>query len=323
MYHVKKYAIADASQWNKFVAEAKNATFLFHRDFMEYHQDCFEDFSLLVYKEEKLIAVLPANISGNIVYSHQGLTYGGLLVSDKLKLREVTHCLHAVLEFCRQEGIEKVQLKELPAIYTQVPNDELQYLLFILEAKLVRRDTLSVLNLTQRPKVSKDRIAGNKRAIKHELQIREVDDFSAFWETILIPNLQKKHDALPVHTLAEITLLKKRFPNQIRQFNVYKNDVIVAGTTIFETEHVAHSQYISGNEDKNTLGSLDALHMYLIDTVFKDKLYFDFGISNENQGQQINEGLNYWKEGFGARTITQDFYEIDLKNNSKLETIFK
>ena len=47
-----------------------------------------------------------------------------------------------------------------------------------------------------------------------------------------------------------------------------------------------------------------------------------FGTSNENQGKHINEGLNFWKEGFGARTITQDFHEIDLGNINKLDTIF-
>ena len=161
-----------------------------------------------------------------------------------------------------------------------------------------------------------------KEQKKHELVVKEVEDFSAFWDQILIPNLTSKHGTKPVHSLSEITQLKHRFPKNIRQFNVYKDNNIVAGTTIFETKYVAHSQYISGNEDKNTLGSLDFLHSYLINNVFKEKMHFDFGISNENHGKQINEGLNYWKEGFGARTITQDFYDIDLNDIDKLDTIF-
>jgi hypothetical protein len=70
------------------------------------------------------------------------------------------------------------------------------------------------------------------------------------------------------------------------------------------------------------LGSLDFLHVHLLNDVFQDKMYFDFGISNENQGKNINEGLHYWKEGFGARTMTQDFYEIDVQHHHKLDTIF-
>jgi hypothetical protein len=96
---------------------------------------------------------------------------------------------------------------------------------------------------------------------------------------------------------------------------------LVAGTTIFESELVAHSQYISGNSIKNELGSLDFLHNTLISYTFKDKKYFDFGISNENQGKNINEGLLYWKESFGARTIVQNFYEIETKNYKLLENV--
>ena len=75
--------------WNDFVANAKNATFLFHRDFMEYHSDRFQDFSLLVLDEkENIKAILPANISANKVYSHQGLTYGGIVIDSKIKLEK-------------------------------------------------------------------------------------------------------------------------------------------------------------------------------------------------------------------------------------------
>jgi hypothetical protein len=95
----------------------------------------------------------------------------------------------------------------------------------------------------------------------------------------------------------------------------------VAGTTIFESQNVAHCQYISGDENKNALGSLDFLHHHLITKVFKDKRYFDFGSSNEDNGMKINEGLQYWKEGFGARTIIHEFYSIKTENANLLMDI--
>jgi len=103
--------------------------------------------------------------------------------------------------------------------------------------------------------------------------------------------------------------------------NIYYEDEIVAGTTIFVTDNVVHSQYISCNEDKNQLGSLDFLHNYLIKNVFKDKTYFDFGISHEDNGQKINQGLLYWKESFGANSVKQDFYEVVTKNYTLLDSI--
>jgi hypothetical protein len=243
---------------------------------MEYHSDRFEDHSLLIFKEEKLVALVPANRVDTTIHSYQGLTYGGLVVNEKLKLPDFTTCLKTVLEYLKENNFQKLHLKLLPSIYSWFPNDELNYLLFILEAKLVRRDALSVVQMQHRPKVSKDRIKGYKRAVKHQLVVKEVFDFDDFWNTILIPNLQERYGVKPVHSLAEIQKLQGIFPKNIRQFNVYKDDVIVAGTTIFETEHVAHSQYISGNQENNTLGSLDFLHLHLIDEIFKDKMYFDF-----------------------------------------------
>ena len=321
-YQVVKYDSSNYLIWNEFVAKAKNATFLFHRDFMEYHQDRFEDFSLLVFDDnQELQAVVPANVANRQVFSHQGLTYGGIIVHQKTRLSDFIFIVKSVLEYWNSFGIQKATFKELPAIYHQFPSNEMQYILFVLQGNLVRRDVLSVVELTNTITFSRDRKNGIKRGSKHNLMVEETTDFSSFWNEILIPNLAEKHQAKPVHTLEEIQFLKSKFPNNIRQFNVYQNNKIVAGTTIFETSLVAHSQYISGNSDKNELGSLDFLHDFLISNVFKDKKYFDFGISNENQGKNINEGLLYWKESFGARTITQDFYEIETSKFSKLDEI--
>ena len=289
---------------------------------MEYHQDRFEDYSQLIFEDNQLVAVFPANKVGNTIYSHQGLTYGGLVLSKTIKFSSVFKAFKALLETFKNDGFETIHLKTIPSIYHTLPTDEIHYILFLLDAQLTRRDALSVIDLKNTIKISKNRLEGCKRAIKQQLQIKEVDTFDDFWTQILEVNLQQKHHAKPVHSLEEITLLKKKFPKNIRQFNVYKDDVIVAGTTIFESKQVAHSQYISANEDKNTLGSLDFLHHHLITEVFLQKPYFDFGISNENNGKHINEGLHYWKEGFGARTITQDFYQIKISNVFKLENVF-
>jgi len=156
---------------------------------------------------------------------------------------------------------------------------------------------------------------------KAGLIIKEDDEFDAFWNSILIPNLKNKHAVNPVHTLEEIKLLKQYFPENIKQYNVYENDRIVAGTTIFISKEVAHSQYISADQDKNITGSLDFLHNYLLTDVFKHKSYFDFGVSNENNGLNVNSGLQYWKEGFGARGIAQDFYQLKIANYTRLDNV--
>ncbi|MFC6097758.1 GNAT family N-acetyltransferase [Flavobacterium qiangtangense] len=320
-YTVRKYQPEDYSKWNAFIGNAKNATFLFHRDFMEYHKDRFEDYSLIVLDGENWVAVLPANVVGNEIFSHQGLTYGGLIYTNKLKQFSVISALKTTLSFLEKNQISKLTIKCVPSIYADFPADELLYSLFLSEAKLVRRDSLSVIDLQKGFHISKGRMEGVVKGIKSDLKVIEKTDFEDFWNEILIPSLERKHNAKPVHSLEEIKFLHSKFPKNIRQFNVYKEDKIVAGTTIFESKNVVHSQYISANEDKNGIGSLDFLHHYLITEIFKEKTFFDFGISNENQGKKLNNGLSFWKESFGARTIIQDFYEVETKNFIKLENI--
>ncbi|SFN94882.1 hypothetical protein SAMN04487989_10723 [Bizionia echini] len=320
-YVVKFYEPSYYSHWNKLVHTAKNATFLFHRDFMDYHQDRFQDASVIVFKNSKPIALFPANKTENTIFSHQGLTYGGLVYGLKLKFQTVLEIFKHLLQFYKSEGFDFLQIKQLPEIYASAPNDELDYLMFLLDAKLTRRDVLSVVKPAEEIAFSKDRKDGVKRAVKNKLIVKNDNFFDSFWNTILIPNLKEKHQTKPVHSLQEIKLLHQRFPNNIKQFNVYQETELVAGTTVFITNRVAHSQYISANSDKNKLGSLDFLHDYLLKNIFKETPFFDFGISNENQGKQVNSGLLYWKEGFGARSITQDFYTVSIANLKKLNNV--
>lgn len=320
-YIVRRYNPEDYTLWNAFAGTAKNATFLFHRNFMEYHKDRFEDFSLMVFEDEKLISLLPANRAGEAVFSHQGLTYGGFVFEAKVKLGEVLAVAKSVLRFLHENGINTFQVKLVPSIYTGYFTEEMEYAFFLTNAKLIRRDCLSVIDLTKPFSFSKDRKKCIRRSLMKNLAIREELEFNLFWDEILIPNLNKKHGAKPVHTAEEILLLQQKFPDKIRHFNVYHEDKIVAGTTVFITDKVAHPQYISGNAQKNGLGSLDFLYNHLITHVFKDKNFFDFGPSHEGNGKKINEGILFWKESFGAKTTVQDYYEIGTSSFELLENV--
>lgn len=319
---IRQYQHTNKDEWDNFVELSNQQTFLFLRDFMDYHSDRFQDFSLMIYKNNKLVALLPANKVEDKIFSHQGLSYGGLICNTNIKSEDTIEIFAAVLKFLYSNTILSIELKELPWIYLQnKTNNPITYLCFKTKANLLRTDMHSVVDLKFKS-YSNSRKEGLKRGQKHNLKVVESNSFDLFWNTILIPNLTSKHGVQPVHSLEEITLLKSRFPKRIRQFNVLNDDKIVGGTTIFETDKVVHCQYISGNSDKNELGSLDFLHAHLLDNVFNDRLYFSFGTSNVEAGHKINKGLQFWKEGFGARSITQAFYEIKTENYKLLDDVF-
>ncbi|WP_040278859.1 hypothetical protein [Psychroserpens damuponensis] len=320
-FKVIKYNQSQRLVWNTFVSNSKNATFLFHRDFMEYHQNRFEDFSLMIYKGDHLQAVLPASIHENILNSHQGLSYGGLVLSKKVKFETVIKVFYSVLKYLDHLDIHTCKIKLLPKIYHQLPSDEIDYLLFKTQAQLHRRDVSMVIDYTNKLEASSNRKRNLKRSKTNKVSVCELDGFEAFFNQILIPNLKQKYQTLPTHTLEEIKALKLKFPKNIRQFNAYHNNDIIAGVTIFESPQVAHAQYISTVSSKNELGGLDAIFDVLINETFSVKRYFSFGISNENQGQHINKGLLNWKESFGAKPITHDFFTINTKNYSLLKDV--
>lgn len=289
---------------------------------MEYHEDRFTDYSLLIYRKDELIAALPANVKEGKLYSHQGLTYGGLILAKKTKFKAVFELFKEILIFLEKEGFESLGIKNIPSFYNPLPSEEIDYLCFLLKAEISRVDVAAVIDNKNAIPIQKNRLEGVKKAKKQALKIKETTDFSAFWGDILIPNLAKTHNAKPVHSLGEITLLQKRFPKNIRQFNVLNSeDKTVAGATIFESENVAHVQYISGNANKQQLGSLDFLFHHLITHVFKDKPYFDYGTSNENGGKNLNAGLQYWKESFGARTLVHRTFCISVKDHFRLNEV--
>lgn len=308
-YTVKRYESNYFSDWNAFISKAKNATFLFHRNYMEYHSDRFEDFSLMVYDEKKLVAVLPANRVGETVYSHQGLTYGGLVLPLKIKANVTIEIIDAVVLFLKQNAVLELLYKQLPILYFSKVSNEIDYFLLQKGAHLLRKDMNLAINLSKDLMISKSKLKHFNKS-NANLQIVEETDFTFFWNYVLQPRLKDKYNLKPVHNLAEISLLKSYFPDNIKQFSAYFEEQIVAGITIFDFGNVIKSQYGSTTKEGEQLRALDFLYITLINKYKKEgKLYFDMGIVNENEGKEFNSGLLNQKEELGCDIYNQDYYK--------------
>lgn len=321
MMQVLRYYSLYKKEWDSFVDKCAIQSFLYKRDFIEYHADRYDDFSFIVIAKGRIIALCPANIKDGIVYSHQGLTYGGIIYDNDLSLEAIVIIIRNILINLKQLNVDQFFLKCAPRFYHLRPADELDWILFKVKAKLYRRDTaLAIDNRVRHLPYQERRRRAIKKAGKNNIAIKQgFAELAPFWNEVLIPNLQAKHGVAPVHSLAEIELLASRFPENILQHTIYMDDTIVAGCTIFLNTNVAHAQYISGTELGRNSGCLDYLFDHLIRNVYASYPYFDFGICNEQNGEMINKGLLDWKEGFGARTIVHDFYEIDTASYKFLE----
>lgn len=309
---IRRYRREDKELWNSFVSKARNATFLFDRNYMDYHADRFDDNSFMFYHKGKLKAVLPANVAGDTLYSHQGLTYGGLLLDKKATVEDVLECFDSLNSWLRENGISKVVYKALPWIYQQYPSEEDLYALtWKCKAQLISRDISSSIVIDNKLKFAESRKSGIRKALSLNIEVGESNDVDGFWH-ILEDNLGNRYNAKPVHTANEMKLLMSRFPNNIRLYVAKMNGEIVGGTLIYVTPQVVHTQYISASVEGKKHGALDLLFDYIINKVYANCRYFDFGKSTEQGGAYLNEPLIFQKEGFGGRGVCYDWYQWEL-----------
>jgi hypothetical protein len=309
--NILRYHPSYRELWNSHINQY--GAFLFHRDYMDYHQNRFEDHSLLFFDEkENLLAVLPANQTENSIFSHQGLSYGGLVASPDLKFYRLADCIQLLLNYLKNMGISRLLYKSQPSFYNGQSIEEDLYLMHEFGAQLYARQLLSVINLQHPIVYQEQRRRHIKKALKKGLIVAESNNLMAYWD-VLQENLNARYSSRPVHTYEEIVQLCDRFPDNIKLFVC--NDThqqLYAGIIIFETNYVAKTQYIASTHAGRALGAVDLLIDTLLKTYYSHKRYFDFGSSHVDGQFRMNKGLLEQKEGFGARACVQDTYELRI-----------
>lgn len=310
MIELRAYNSVNDREWNDFVAQSRNGTFLFNRGFMDYHSDRFVDASLMAYKKGKLCALLPANIVGDTLWTHQGLTYGGWITPkqhfDGNIMLELWDCF---MDYCRSNGIKKLIYKAVPYIYSSNPSQEDIYALFRYGATVKEVNLSSTVDLTSPLGFNMSKRQQLRKAEQCGLVVSRNYDFAEFWK-LLEECLRQRHDSAPVHSLDEIMRLSEEFPDNIRLYTLADEEGMQAGVCIFDTGVVAHSQYAATTEKARKSYYLTYLYHHLINKEFSNRRYFDFGTSNEDHGRILNEGLLNQKYSMGGTGVAYSIYEI-------------
>jgi hypothetical protein len=309
MFTIVRYTPAHHDVWNSYVAKSRNATFLFYREYMDYHSDRFFDHSLLFYIGNHLHSVLPAHEVGDIFCSHRGLTYGGLLMDEDVITADVLVLFEELNTYLRQSGFKKVLYRTIPWVYHRLPAEEDLYAIFWkCGARLQQRMSGTVIFMDANLRWRKDHRRRLKQAQMAGVKVVRDAKLAEFWP-VLNDNLQRKFQAQSVHTLQEIELLKSRFPDKIIQYNAYLDDKVIGGITFYVMGHVLHGQYSGTTDEGRHLGAMEAIHDQVMYRDYAHLRYLDFGTSNEQGGLVLNEGLIAHKEGYGGRTVMYDTYE--------------
>lgn len=309
---IKRYTENDKDVWNSFNRTAKDPLFMFDRNYMDYHKDRFQDHSLLFYQEDELIAILPMSQKEEVLISHGGLTYGGFITGTKMKQHIMDECVEQLISYARENGFHEINYKVIPHIYHVQPAEEDRYALFLHGAQLAKVESSTVVNLEAPLKMPKGRKAQISRAKREGCIIEERTDRDSFAQFIALENqvLSEHHNTKAVHTAEEINLLHDCFPENIHLYVAIKEDAMIAGTIVFEYGQVVHTQYMAANEEARQIGALDLTVNTVIEKYRNNKKWLDFGISTEEGGRILNEGLIAQKEGFGGRTNVYEMWKI-------------
>ena len=311
---VEPYCTERAQDWSAVLAAGKNGLFLFERGFVEYHGDRFVEASLIAYVDGKPVALMPAAIDeeSREVVSHPGLTFGGVVLRRNVRSGQTIAVIEAMLTTLAEMKVRSVLIKTVPAVFATYPSGELEYALWRLGFRLVQRDISSVLPLTGAllpfNKSKKQSVA---KANKAGLSVGSAS--LATYYPLLERVLHEHHGTAPTHTLAELDLLQTRFPNNIFVRAAMGGDELLAGALMFRYGDVWHTQYLANAERGRELGALDqVIEALKVEAQAAGARYLSFGKSTEGAGDVINQGLLWQKESYGARSITHDYYRLEL-----------
>lgn len=308
---ISRYSPDKKKVWDAFVSESQNATFLHYRSFMDYHSDRFCDHSLIVLYRGVPVGLFPANEVREIVYSHQGLTYGGLLLGRKHGAQKIIDIFVRIKEYYSSHAKKVIYYKSIPHIYHLSPSEEDLYAMFRVGAHLCGRSPSATIRLSSFILPGKKN-NGKKRGIENGLSLVGVTDPGTVIN-LVAENLAIKYGIKPVHSEDELRLLRASFPKNIEIFHLIDSfSNIVGGAIIFKTHCVAHAQYLTVTPRAKQIRGMDVMIGCLIDHYKNESIYFDFGISSENNGKYLNQKLMSQKEEFGASVICYDQYQIDL-----------
>lgn len=329
-YYLKKYENSDQDIWDDLVINSSvNGTFLQTRRFLNYHEkNRFEDASYMLYNSKNhLVAVCPASrISDTnvvILFSHQGSTFGGLIIHEKY------YCAHKVIAIIKafedgfvSEGYQRIVYKITSNLFSKRESDLLEYCLYYSKYKNYDELNLYVdLNNIKTGDILSNFSQG-KRTNVHNCERRGlvVRPLRNDQEIISFHNLLRdtlaKYELKPVHTSGELIALKNHFIQKECDFyGAFLNEKMVAGSMMFYFWNikVAHTQYLCADHEYDKLSPMTYMY-YSMMIKMQEKGFqrLSWGITSEHLGKELNYGLTRSKESFGSKYSVSKVYMKDL-----------
>ena len=308
---VVRYRDEMKEDWDSCIAQAKNGSFLFLRDYMDYHRDRFDDHSLLFVRAGRTIACLPAHRVDDVLHSHRGLTFGGLVMHEGIRLSDVAAIFRSLLDHMNSKGMRTLYYRHMPHCYSRRPAEEDLFVLSGLGARIIETKATCVVATGMPGLYSHEVRRVVKRFARAGLTLRRSFDFAGYMK-LCEDYLWRRRGAKPVHSGEELERLAARFPDNIQLYVVERGSDIEGGVVIYRNAACARSQYVAQSPFGQEARIIPAIYDHVLNSVLSKGTMFDFGHSADPATGLLDEKLHAYKESFGARTIQLSSYELSI-----------
>lgn len=316
---LRPYTGTDAERFDAFVSASRNGTIFHTRRFLSYHSESrFQDHSLLFFDGETIVGVLPAALKDGILVCHPGASYGGLILRTDTSVTDTGAMLTVLLQYAKEKNFSGISMLRLPpsSLQKQYSEDQL-YWLFQQGYTLTRVEMDGAIDLAD---LEENTVLGSftgkcrnmvRQAERADIQVRLSDDFATYWP-ILEGVLHGRHGTKPTHTLAEIQSLHDLFPEGFRLLAAYQGTVMVGGIVLVTLHQKALYTLYMAQEYR--VQKDHPMHMLLTEAIRlgirEQRNVLHLGVSTEDGGKTVNEGLFFFKESFGCRPVRRESWEI-------------
>ncbi len=325
MISIKKYNHKMKHLWDTFVDESSNGTLFQKQSFLEYHVDRqFKNHSLLFYKNNKLLAVLPAALIKNnneIIYSsHPGSSFGGFVINKNTSFKYINEIIRSLDLYLLKLKVSSAVLILSPEKYWLKGDESLRYLLQWNNYKTKENYISHYVSFNSSISINSLIKKRKKRYINSLIKennstIKESGNFNQFYNLLI--NSKEKHKTTPTHSLGELQKLKKIFPNEIRLFMSRYNQQVSGGTLLFCIHPRVCLVFYNVIKDKFKTTQLASLQLYSAMLFAQKNNYqiLDFGVSHKPE--TLNPlspkfSLINFKEQFGARGCLRVVYKKEF-----------
>jgi hypothetical protein len=318
MVDITEATSEDMGAWEEFLQCSNNGTLFHSLKFLAYHEPGRANTKPLVFRHSgRILAVLPGSLvtrEGEVVLvSPWGASFGGLVLRGGESYETIEGIVDALLEWCREQKVDAIELTHPPGIYHEAPNQLTEFVLLSKGFRRFRHEVTDVISLHGglegiRKRWQASARKGVRKAGEQGLVVEESEDLDAFYP--ILEENRAKHGTRPTHTLEELRRLFELVPDRLKLLLCRREGEPLGGALLFLCNpRVVMNFYLCHLDAASAYRPSDAVMAESIGAAVRwGAAYYDLGTSSV--GGQPNLGLLRFKGKWGSTPFLREAYRL-------------